>query len=220
MKNYHGILERKPKAKAVTGLILIKRLAFVEKRAGVKDSKENQLCNNGDGQTTPYVDARYKSYENYINSMYLVAGKATEKPVEEAEKLYTELNLIKNYHADTPSGNPEEVARANRLAAEKARQNEERVAEIVKRLAEIRSFVSSVDEMLIHHIEAAGDLFGVHVSNYWRGILKASGRGEVNVEPLVIAKHYGGRKQYEDSRNDFYKKMENAISLGGGNYEE
>ena len=220
MRQNYGKLGRSPKAHAVTGLIFFKRWAFVEKRAGEKDRKENQLCSTDEGQTTPYVEARYKNFEKYANNSHLLAEKFRENEVKEAEKLITELNLLKNYQIEKPKGNPEQISRANRLAANKAVKNGERIEEIVQRLSEIKSYLETLDNKLELHIEAAGDLMDVHVSNYWRGILKASKNGEVKVEPAHVMKSYEGRENYLMKSLELRNMLLETIENGGGADEE
>ena len=216
MKRSYGKIDRKPKAYSVTGLSLIKRLTFVEKRAGYKDRKENQLCITEDGQTTPYVESRHKHYESYVNNAHLWAEQIRETEVKDAEKLIAELKLILNRHDEEPSGNVEEISRAKRLAVGKKQMDAERKEEIVLKLSEIKSFLETLDEKLSHHVEAAGDLMDVHVANYWRGILKASQPGEANVGPFFVTKTYDGRQRYREGSDETFRKLSEAIALGGG----
>ena len=220
MRHSYGKLNRKPGAYGVTGLIFYKRFAFVEKNTGFKDRKENQLCDTDHGHTTPYVEARHKHYERYVNSIYLFAERVREKEVEEAEKLITELMLLVNYTPEEATGNEEEISRSRRLAADKAAKDSERKEEIILKLSETKSFLEVLDNKLSHHIEAAGDLMDVHVANYWRGVLKASKPGEVRIEPVYITKHYEGRQKYCDGRDVALKKLTDAIMIGGGASEE
>ena len=220
MRHSFGKLNRNPGAYGVTGLHFFRRLAFVEKNVGFKDRKENQLCDTDNGQSTPYVEARHKYYEKYVNDTYLFAEQVREKEVEEAEKLITELMLIVNYTPEEVGGNEEEISRSRRLAADKATKDNERKEEIILKLSEIKSFLEVLDNKLSHHIEAAGDLMDVHVANYWRGVLKASKPGEVRIEPVYITKKYEGRQKYYDGRDMTLKKLMDAIMIGGGTNEE
>ncbi len=220
MKKHFGVLNRRPNASKVTGLPIIRSLSYVEKYTGYKDRKENQLCSSDEGQTTPYVEARRKSFEHYVNNAYLVAEKVKESEVKEAERLISELDILTKFEVSIIDGNDEEIERAQRFARELVLKNNKRKEEIVLRLSEIKALVEAVDDKLIHHIESAEDLLNVHLANYWSGILKASPNGETCLEPIYITRAYNGRQHYCDDRDELLRKIAAAIEIGGDSYEE
>lgn len=67
---------------------------FLETTTGRRDSANNQLCRNGDGYITPYVDTKVRKCDSYIDKLYLRTSLILEPIVEEAESLVVELNLL------------------------------------------------------------------------------------------------------------------------------
>ncbi len=213
-------LRHSPKAKEVTGLTFPFRLSFLEKKTGEKDGKENQVCSIEAGKTTPWVNARYKSYEKYVSTVYLSAADLQEKKLTEASRLIKELDLLNDFKEVDKTGNPEEVSRAVRLEEQQKKLNKKRSEEIILRLSELRSQVRNIDEKLNHNIEAAGDLLEVHVSNYWRGILKVISERASVPAPAYMATSYSGREKYAHNRDTALGMITEAIEKGGDRHEK
>ncbi len=214
------VFDRRPGAKAVTGLGFIRRLSFVEKRTGIKDAKENQVCVKDDGHITPYACARYGFYEGYVNDAYTLADEIMKDYAKEAEKLITELSLIMSYKTAEPTGNSEERARQARLGAAKIRADCERAKDLMIRLSELKASIMLLANKLSLHVDAAGDLMDAHVSNYWRGVLKASRRGDVSFAPVFDARAYDSRTKFLSDKEDLLERLGSAMSAGGDYYEK
>lgn len=209
-------LERKPRIKGVTGFL---KWPFLEKRAGVKDSKQNQICKYADGHTTPWINSKARCYDSYVDRVYLRTTAAMEDLIKEANESITELLLISMTDVSKISGKGEEESRQRRRAEERNVVNERVRRELLTKISGIKAQVEMVDEKVIHHVEAAENVLHSHVLAYWRGILKASDK-ELENYPKVLTVTHSGWEKYVANRDELLAAMNAVLKNGGKNHEE
>ncbi|MBO5390001.1 MAG: hypothetical protein J6A59_18040, partial [Lachnospiraceae bacterium] len=216
MEREFNYLKRKPKIQGVNGIIY---LPFFVKKSGEKDARENQVCEMENGHITPYISKVTKLYNSYINKVYGCTTSELEKLVKEISKLSAELDLMLKDNLYEIKAVGEEAQR--QIASMEARyaHYEKRKPEIITRLAEIKSIIEMVDEMMQHHVERARDIFESHISMYWRGVLKVS---DVKLEhfPYIEDATYASRELYNSNINETLRTINNSLSKGGYIYEE
>lgn len=202
----------------ISGVNSIYNIGFLEKRAGKKDAQDNQICQLQGGHITPYIGNKARLYDSYIDKLYLRTSLNMEMIVREAYALVVELNLINKMVISTKAGNSEEEQRRAALAVVKKEKNDERKAEIIIRIAEIKAESNMVDESLKHHIERAEGIFFARINKYWRGVL-ASTSEELEHFPYIDQREYAGRTAYLENRKELIAMIEKAVSNGGGSDE-
>ena len=209
-------LKRKPR---IQGINCIMNLPFFVKKIGEKDAEENQVCEVKSGYITPYISKMTKLYNSYINKVYVRTTSELEELVKEVSKLSAELDLMLKDNLHELKATGEEAQRVAAQIAARHVHYEKRKPEIIKRLAEIKSIIEMVDEMLHHHVERARDIFESHISMYWRGVLKVS---NIKLEhfPHIENVTYKSRELYSSNINANLKNINNSLSKGGYIYEE
>lgn len=190
-----------------------------EKRAGMKDAQENQLCELEGGHITPEIDTKVNSYDSHINKIFLKTAKDLDPMIREANSMIVEFNLLLGYKDSVLGGNSEEARRQAAKVAAKSSKVAERKKEILTKLAAIKAESDSVDEMLLHYEERAKGILHSRISKYWRGVLSASSE---NLEhfPCICHKESPGRQAYLNNRNKLVDMIEAVISYGGGVRDE
>lgn len=190
---------------------------FLETTAGRRDSANNQLCRNGDGYITPYVDTKVRKCDSYIDKLYLRTSLILEPIVEEAESLVVELNLLLGKSVDCEvhaSGEEADRQKAHLAASQAAR--EKRTVEILTRISEIKGKSTMIDESLKHLIERVEGILHARISRYWRGILATATGSDMNHFPNVDKRPLHGRDVYETNRKQLIDKINQALRSGGG----
>lgn len=192
--------------------------SFLEKMTGKSDASKNQICEVGEGHTTPYVDLKVRSYDAHIDKTYAKTSALIEPIVKEAYSLNTEINIILNKTDNLPDGNDEESRRQRDAAISRKAKDDLRKEEILKRLSEIKAESDMIDESLIHYIERAEGKLNSRIGKYWRGVLSKSSEN-LKYYPETIHKANLGRKVYLGNRNQLIEMINSSLENGGGHYE-
>lgn len=213
LRQLKKILDKKPKMPGINGIF---NFSFLEKRAGKRDARENQICKHGEGHITPHIDDKARLFDSYIDRMYLRTSLYLEPLVTEANSLVVEFNLI---HAKKRGvvliGNREKALRQASIDA----ANEQRKREILTKIAKMKVESDMIDESLKNHIECAEEIFRFRISRYWKGILSASDE-KLEHFPYLVQREYEGRKAYSSNREKLVTMIDEAIATGGGIYKE
>lgn len=209
-------LNRKPKIPGINGVL---NFSFLDKRAGIRDAKENQICQQGEGHITPHVNDKARLFDSYIDRMYLKTSLNLEPLVTEANSLVVEFNLMRAKKYVVAIANGENAQRQAAIDAANALKNEKRIMEILTKIAEIKAESNMIDESLKHHIERAEGIFHSRISRYWKGILSATDE-KLEYFPCLELREYDGRKAYFSNREKLIAMIDDAIVTGGGIHEE
>lgn len=187
-----------------------------EKWTGMKDAKENQICELNEGHITPEINTKIHCYDSHINKIFLKTAKELEPMVEEANALVIELNSLLDYKETIMGGNSEEARRQAAKAAAKGASVSERKTAILKRLAEIKTESDMVDEMLLHYEERAQGILNKRISKYWKGVLSVMKTEDLAHFPIASHEESIARKKYNENRQKLISMIDNAINHEGG----
>ncbi len=215
MNKKYVFLSKKPRIYGVTGFF---KWRILEKKAGVTDAKENQVCETAKGHITPWIDAKERFFNSYIDKIYLKTVMALDETVEEANSLVVELNLLQKEKINDINGCGEEVMRQKLRAVAENSKRESRKKEILIRISSIKAESDMVDEALNHHIESARNILDSHISAYWRGVLKSTDM-KLAFAPVKVEYVGLGRDKYIENRMLLVDTINNALKIGGVNYE-
>ena len=212
LKKLNRKMHRRPFIRGVSGIL---RHLILDRLAGSRDAKQDQVC-TGDGQAvTPNVIRMNGCMQGYMDKIYAYAVRLLTDIFAEAAALSSEIDNIRSRSAKEITATGEEGRRQLEAAMQRQHDDEERMEEIKIRAAVLREWFTSVDEAIRHHMEHAQEITKSHISRYWRGVLKTNaGAVSLPVYPVINGDDFKGLEAYESHMSGIGAMIENIMSDG------
>lgn len=144
---------------------------WLERRAGRSSWTQSQIRQISRGYTTPWIDQKHHYYSAYCNALYLRSVRELEPLVRETASMVAEQKSMNQSPLPACGGCPEEQQRLTQARAARTSAQIKRRAEILVRLAEIRSEVDNRAQALEHLLAISRDKLEAHIAAYWSGVL-------------------------------------------------
>lgn len=204
----YQIIRKLNKAAHPDGYINFK---FINRRAGVKDYKNFQLCIQDDKYQTPWLAERIRCLAEYDNKIYCRVDESLEPVAHSIASECKELERL------APEKIPAALDRENQerlTAAFDARviALEKRRSDILIHLAELKMDIETIDAALQHHLQRAENVVMKHVSAYWGGVLKAAASDDMPPKPDVDIPDIPGRAVYETHVEHIRNRLDRVLA--------
>ncbi len=204
-------MKKKPYIPGVSGLL---HLNIIEKLRGSSDAKNHQISIRDSFTETPYVLSLNESLSGYSNKIYSLAVQALSDMYKEISTLNTEMENIRNRTEEIIDETGEEAIRQQEAKQARIQADTNRTDEIRIHTAWLKENFEIADESVKHHIDHANRITRVHISEYWRGILKRNG-GSIDLPayPVIETKKCEGLSAYLSHREQICSMITNILSV-------